>query len=135
MNKNLFDFAEDKFLEKLPTTINEVKQSFEQVKNDTYQQNNQSNNQEFSNNNTMQNSIGAKQLVRVREMGGPTPTPRYSKSQEDNYPNYSNYQSTYEQSPTIYPNQNGLSTVLTFAVVLLLIVLVFAVSFFIFNFI
>ena len=39
MNKNLFDFAEDKFLEKLPTTINEVKQSFEQVKNDTYQQN------------------------------------------------------------------------------------------------
>ena len=130
MNKNLFDFAEEKFLEKLPTTINEVKQSFEQIKNDTYQQNNQSNSQEISNNNSLQNSIGAKQLVRVREMGGPTPMPSYSKPEQDNH---YNYQNTYEPTNTIYPNQNGLSTALTFAVALLLIVLVFAVSFFIFN--
>ncbi len=129
MNKNLFDFAEDKFLENIPTVITSVKKSLDQVNQSQYQFQNQTN--EYSGS-TMEQTQ-EKQLVKSRQLNSNQavrPVINNEQPTYNNYPNYSNYQTTQGG----YTNQNGLSTILTLSVTLLLIVLVFAVTFFIIKF-
>lgn len=130
MNKNLFDFAEDKFLENIPTVITSVKKSLDQVNQSQYQFQNPTNNYQGSGMEQTQ----AKQLVKSRQLESNQavrPTIESEPTIYNNYPNYSNYQTTQSN----YTNQNGLSTILTLSVTLLLIVLVFAVTFFIIKFV
>lgn len=128
MNKNLFDFAEDKFLENVPTVIASVKKSFEQVNQSQYQFQNQEN--DYSANNKQQTQD--KQLVKSRQLDSNQTVRPIINNEQPVYNNYSNYVNT--PSPS-YNSQTGLSTMLTLSVTLLLVVLVFAVTFFIIKFI
>lgn len=130
MNKNLFDFAEDKFLENMPTVITSVKNSLDQVNQSQYQFQNSINDYQGSGIQQTQ----AKQLVKSRQLESNQAVKPIIENEPtiyNNYPNYSNYQTTQSN----YTNQNGLSTILTLSVTLLLIVLVFAVTFFIIKFV
>ncbi len=130
MNKNLFDFAEDKFLENIPTVITSVKKSLDQVNQSQYQFQNQTNENSGNKMEQTQN----KQLVKSRQLNSNQTVRPIINNEQPTYNNYSNY-SNYQTPQGGYTNQNGLSTVLILSLTLLLIVLVFAVTFFIINFV
>lgn len=130
MNKNLFDFAEDRFLENIPTVITSVKKSLDQVNQSQYQFQNQTNENAGNKMEQTQN----KQLVKSRQLNSNQTVRPIINNEQPTYNNYSNY-SDYQTPQGGYTNQNGLSTVLILSLTLLLIVLVFAVTFFIINFV
>ena len=130
MNKNLFDFAEDKFLENIPTVIANVKKSLDQVNQSQYQFQNQST--DYSENEMFQTQ--KQQLVKSRQLNSNQIIRPITNNEQPTYNNYQNY-SNYQNTQSVYTNQNGLSTILILSVTLLLIVLVFSVTFFIMKFV